>query len=131
MLRPKSAPEAEAVALAFQAALKKGDRAAALALLAPDVSISEDGQTQSRDAYANGHLGEDIAFLKNAKITPVSFGSMLMGDLAMVGSESNITTTIKGKPIVLRSRELLHLKNEGKRWQIVSIQWQTVPITQK
>ncbi|TAM64235.1 MAG: DUF4440 domain-containing protein [Rhodanobacter sp.] len=131
LLRPKSAPGAEAVALAFQAALKKGDRAAALALLAPDASISEGGQTQSRDAYANGHLGEDIAFLKNAKITPVSFGSMLMGDLAMVGSESNITATIKGKPITLRSRELLHLKNERKRWQIVSIQWQSTPMPQK
>ncbi|HUW28082.1 MAG TPA: c-type cytochrome [Sulfuriferula sp.] len=131
LLKPASAPEAEAVALAFRAALKKGDRATVLALLASDASISEGGRTQSRYAYAKSHLGEDIAFLKSVKITPISFGSMLMGDNAMVGSESNITTTINGTPITLRSRELLHIKNEGKRWRIVSIQWQTVPITQK
>jgi mono/diheme cytochrome c family protein len=128
-MKPKAAPEAEAVAQAFHTALQRGDRVAVLALLAAEVTISEGGQTQTRDDYAIGHLGEDIAFLKSAKITPVSLGSMPMGDTAMVGSESDIQTTIKGKPTTLRSRELLDLKKDGKDWKIVSIQWQSAPVS--
>jgi ketosteroid isomerase-like protein len=128
-MKPKAVPEAEAVAQAFHTALQHGDRAAVLALLAPNVTISEDGHTQTRDDYANGHLGEDIAFLKSAQITPVSLGSMPMGDTAMVGSESDIKVTIKDKPTTLRSRELLNLKQDGKNWKIVSIQWQSAPVS--
>jgi len=128
-MKPKEVPEAEAVAQAFHTALQHGDRTGVLALLAPDVTISEGGQTQTRNDYANGHLGEDIAFLKSAKITPVSLGSMPMGDTAMVGSESDIQATIKGKPTTLRSRELLNLRKDGKDWKIVSIQWQSAPVS--
>ncbi|KZC17099.1 MULTISPECIES: c-type cytochrome [Rhodanobacter] len=128
-MKPKAAPEAEAVAQAFHTALQHGDRTAVLALLAPDVTISEGGHTQTRDDYANGHLGEDIAFLKSARITPVSLGSMPMGDTAMVGSESDIQAMVKGKPTMLRSRELLNLKKDGKDWKIVSIQWQSAPVS--
>lgn len=130
-LTPKAAPEAEAVAQAFQVALHNGDRVAVLALLAPEVTVSEDGHTQSHDEYANGHLGEDIAFLKDAKVTPLSLGSMPMGDTAMVGGESDITTVIKGKPITLRSREMLTLKKDGSTWKIVTIRWQSAPVSEK
>ncbi|MGY3041656.1 mono/diheme cytochrome c family protein/ketosteroid isomerase-like protein [Rhodanobacter sp. TND4EL1] len=126
-MKPKAVPAAEAVAQAFHTALQHGDQAAVLALLASNVTISEGGHTQTRDDYANGHLGEDIAFLKSAQITPVSLGSMPMGDTAMVGSESDIKATVKGKPTTLRSRELLTLKQDGKDWKIVSIQWQSAP----
>ena len=129
-LKPNAVPEAEVVARAFQAALQRGDRAAVLALLAPEVSISEGGHTQSHDEYANGHLGEDIAFLKDATITPISLGSMPMDDTAMVGSESTIKTVAKGKPLTLRSREMLTLKHVGTAWRIVTIQWQSTPVTE-
>jgi len=128
-MKPKAAPEAETVAQAFHTALQHGDRAAVLALLASNVTISEGGHTQTRDDYANGHLSEDIAFLKSAQITPISLGSMPMGDTAMVGSESDIKTTVKGKPTTLHSRELLNLKKDGKDWKIVSIQWQSAPVS--
>jgi mono/diheme cytochrome c family protein/ketosteroid isomerase-like protein len=124
-LTPHAVPAAEAVAQAFHRALHSGDRAAVLALLAPDVSISEGGQVQSREAYASGHLGEDIAFLKAAQISPVSLGSMAMGVTAMVGSESEIKATIKGQPTTLRGREMLNLRQEGGAWKITSVQWQT------
>lgn len=127
-MQPKAAPQAEAAAQAFHAALQRGDRTAALALLAPAVTISEGGHTQSRDAYASGHLAEDIAFLKSAKITPVSLGSMPMGDTAMVGSESDLATTAEGKPDTIRSRELLTLKKIGPAWKITAIQWQSEPV---
>jgi ketosteroid isomerase-like protein/mono/diheme cytochrome c family protein len=130
-MKPGAAPAAEAVARAFQAALQRGDREAVLALLTPEVRISEGGHTQTRDEYAAGHLGEDIAFLKTAQLTPVSLGSMPMGDTAMVGSESDIKATIKGQPAMLRSREMLNLRRDGDSWKIVSVQWQTTPMPEE
>ena len=130
-MKAKAVPAAEAVEQAFQAALQRGDRTEVLALLAPGVRISEGGHTQSRDEYASGHLDEDIAFLKAARVTPVSLGSMSMGDTAMVGSESTMQATIKGKPTTLRSREMLNLKKDGGSWKIVSVQWQTTPMPEQ
>lgn len=118
-LRPKAMPAAEAVAQAFHTALQKGDRAGVLALLAPDVTISEGGHTQSRAEYADSHLGEDIAFLKNATVTLSYLGSRPMGDTAIVGSESTI------KPITLSSREMLTLRKNGPAWRIAVIHWQS------
>jgi ketosteroid isomerase-like protein len=124
-LQPKGVPAAEAVAASFHAALQKGDREAVLALLAPEVTISEGGQTQSRDEYASGHLGEDIAFLKSVQVKPVSLASMPMGDTAMVGSETQMTATDKKNPTTLRSRELLTLKRQEAAWKIVAVRWQS------
>src|SRR3546814_4061815 len=102
-MKPKAAPEAESVAQAFQAALQHGDRAAVLALLAPNVTISAGGHVQTRDAYAAGHLGEEIAFLMSAKITPVPLGAMPMGDPAMVGSARDIQARSEEHPSELQS----------------------------
>ncbi|MEO5624266.1 MAG: c-type cytochrome [Dokdonella sp.] len=121
-LTPNGVPDAEAAARAFHTALQTGDRAGVLALLAPEVTVSEGGETQSRDEYAGHHLAEDIAFLKTATITPISLASMAMGATAMVGSES--TVLVVGKP-AFNSREMLTLKHDGANWKIVSIQWQS------
>ena len=131
--QPKGVPAAEVVAASFHTALQKGDRETVLALLAPEVTISEGGQTQSRDEYASGHLGEDIAFLNNVQAKPVSLASMAMGETAMVGTETLIRATLKGKLTTLRSRELLTLKRQGAAWKIVGVRWQSAPMesTQK
>ena len=124
-LKPDAVPAAEAVANAFHAALQTGDRTAALAVLAPQVTITEGGHTQSRDEYAGGHLAEDIAFLKTVQSKPISLGSLSMGDTAMVGSESEIGATVKGQPKVMRSREMLSLKRENDTWKIIAIRWES------
>jgi len=128
-LTPQAVPLAEAAAQAFHDALQKGDRAAVLALLAPDAMIREDGHALTREAYAADRLAADIALLKDAQITPITQGSMSMGDIAVVGSERDVKTTVKGKPVTVRSRELLDLKQSGKDWKIVSIQWQSAAVT--
>jgi mono/diheme cytochrome c family protein len=125
-LKPGAVPDAEAAAQAFHTALQTGNREGTLALMAPEVTISEGGRTQSRDEYAEHHLGEDIAFLKTVKITPISLASMPMGDTAMVGSESTMQT-VRGGPSEIRSREMLALKRDGTTWKIVSIRWQSGP----
>ena len=128
-LAARAEPGAEAVADAFHAALKKGDRQAVLALLAPEVSIREGGETQSRDVYASGHLGEDIAFLKSASIKPLSMGSMPMGATAMVGSRSEIRSTHEGKAIAVLSTEMLTLKKTAGGWLITQVEWASEKMT--
>lgn len=123
MLKPGAAPEAEEVVRAFQDALKRGDRAKVLALLAPEAQISEGGETQSGQDYAAHHLGEDIAFLKDAKVNLISRTSMAMGDSAQVVSESKVEATSKGKPLTLRSHEQMTLKRIGGTWKIAAIHW--------
>lgn len=123
MLKPGAAPEAEAVVQAFQDALKQGDRAKVLALLAPEAQISEDGEIQSVKEYAAHHLGEDIAFLRNANVNLISRTSMAMGDSAQVVSESDLNADNHGKPIALRSHEQMELKRIGGQWKIATIHW--------
>ena len=119
----KAVPAAEAVAVAFHEALQAGDREKVMALLAPDVQVVEGGETQTRDEYAAHHLGEDIAFLKPAKIKPLFLGSMPMGDSAMVGSRSDIRTTHDGQALALLSTEILTLKRTAAGWLITRIEW--------
>lgn len=126
-LKEKAVPDAEQVALAFHRALQQGKRDAVLALLSADVTVNEAGHTQSRSEYASGHLGEDIDYLKTAEVKPISLASMPMGDAAMVGSESEIRTTVEGKLQVQRSRELLTLKRENGAWKILAIRWGSAP----
>lgn len=125
LLQPGAVPEAEAAVQKFHDALKRGDRTAALALLAPDAQVTEDGETQSRDAYAAHHLAEDIAFLKKSDVKLLSRASMTMGDGAQVASDSEITAVQKEKPIALRNREAMQLKRIDDIWKIVAIRWES------
>lgn len=52
---------------------------------------------------------------------------MPVGDGAMFGSKSGIKTSLKGKPVTLRSRKLLKLKCDGKDWKIGPVQWRSIP----
>ena len=124
---PNAVPAAEAVATAFHTALKIGERSKVLDLLAPDVAISEGGETQDRASYSAGHLGEDIAFLKEATVHPQFIGSMPMGNTAMVASRSEIHTTSKGKPLTLLSTEILTLKSGAQGWRITRVEWSSEP----
>ena len=124
----KAAPDAEAAAAAFHTALQTGDRTSVLAMLAPQVTISEGGQTQSRDQYAALHLAEDIALLKSARVKPVLTVSMPMGATAMVGSRSEIHTAHDGQPIAIASTEILTMKKTPSGWVITQIHWASQPL---
>ncbi|HJU08356.1 cytochrome c [Dyella sp.] len=124
-LKPGGSPQAEVAAQAFQDALANGGREAALALLADDARISEDGSSQSRAEYASHHLGKDIAFLKNAQVKRLSRVSAESGDRAQVVTENEILATAKGKPVTVGSHEAMQLKRINGAWKIIAIDWQT------
>jgi hypothetical protein len=68
---------------AFHAALSKGDKASAAALLSPELLIYESGYVErSRAEYASHHLDGDIAFAKTMSSKVLKQGVRIPGKVA-------------------------------------------------
>jgi ketosteroid isomerase-like protein len=121
------APEAAAaveVLERFSAALRRGDLEAVAAELDPAVLVLEGGGAErSREEYLGGHAGHDAEFLKAARIRLKRRSAQAVGDLAWIGSESEIHATRKGEPLNLSSTETVVLQRRAEGWKIVHIHW--------
>jgi ketosteroid isomerase-like protein len=121
------APEAaEAVAALerFSTALSAGNLEAAGAELDASVLILESGGAErTRDEYLGGHAKSDAAFLKAAHLTLKRRTAAATGELAWVGSESEIHATKDGKPLAVASTETAILKKTAAGWKIVHLHW--------
>ena len=121
---PAEAADAAAAVDAFHAALARGDRAAALASLAPDATIFEEGGAErSRDEYAAGHLAADIAFSRAVPSQVTRRTGQSDGSTAWIASEGRITGSWKGKAVDRVTAETMVLRQSGDRWAIVHIHW--------
>ena len=120
---------AEAALQSFQDALQIGNREVALQWLAPDVTITEAGVTDgSRDAYANQHMGVDMAFLKTAKVVLLDRQVHPGGDSTRIVSASRITGRAGEMPVEVTVTEGALLKKTPDGWRIVSIEWTLEPV---
>lgn len=82
------AAEAAGVVDAFHAALENGDTTAALALLAEEVVIFEEGGAErSRAEYASHHLDADAAYAAASEYTLGHRSGWIAGDVAWIASE--------------------------------------------
>lgn len=118
------ATEAAAAVDAFHAALKAGDTAGALALLAPDVMIFEEGGAErSRDEYASHHLGSDAAFAAASETTVTRRSGWADGDIAWITSEGRTTGQFNGRAVNRLTVETMVLKRHGDGWRIHHIHW--------
>ena len=121
-----TAPDREAIATtvaAFHDALAKGDRKAALALLAPDVQILETGHRETREEYEKRHLDSDIDF---AKAVPSTRGALVVrqeGNVAWTTSAGRSKGTIRGRNIDAENAELMVLAKTEDGWRIRAIHW--------
>ncbi|MEO8636092.1 MAG: nuclear transport factor 2 family protein [Gemmatimonadales bacterium] len=107
----------------FHQALVEGDSAAMLALLAPDVTIMESGDIETRAHYRAHHLPADIAF---ARAVPAKTGAitvMLQGNVAWAMSTSRATGQFEGRAIDSDGAELLVLSRGAAGWRIRAIHW--------
>lgn len=87
---PRAATDAPASLAAFHAALAKGDKEAALALLAPKVAIYESGYVEaSREEYAHHHLVGDIAFAKTSTRKVLRHSEKLEGNTAIIWEQTS------------------------------------------
>ncbi len=112
-----------ATARRFHQALVQGDSAAVLALLAPDVTIMEAGDIESREEYRQHHLPADIAFVQAVPSVTGPLSVVMHGEVAWVKSTSRATGTFKGRKVDSRGAELLILSRSAGGWQIRAIHW--------
>lgn len=125
-----SSQAARALVGAFHAALRDNWRQGVLDLLAPDVAIFEQGYTESsRDAYADGHLDNDITFAQTTQYDVVHRESYASGDMAWVITQARTTGTFAGEKVDIDNTETMVLERRTGKWQIVHIHWSAHPRT--
>ncbi|MEO8336651.1 MAG: hypothetical protein ABI664_16840 [bacterium] len=93
----------------FHDALARGDSAAALALLAPDVVILESGDVERRDDYRRHHLPADIGFARAIPPSRTLVGVSIVGDAAWVSATTITVGQFNGRAINSAGAELIVL----------------------
>jgi ketosteroid isomerase-like protein len=122
------AEAAVAVVDEFSDALLAADLARVEALLDPEVLVLESGGAErSRAEYFREHAGADAAFLKDATVKLLRREARAHGELAWVGSETEIHASRDGKALVLLSTETMVLRRANGAWRIVHIHWSSRP----
>lgn len=121
-------PQIAAAVEAFHAALKNGDRAAAMALLAPDAQILEGGHAESREEYEKGHLASDIEFAQAVPATRENIVARQEGSSAWVTSSSRVSGSFKGRDVNSAGAELIVLSKTPDGWRIRAIHWSSYAI---
>ena len=123
-----AAAEAVKVVDAFSAAIKAVRIDEAAKLLDPQVLILESGSSErSRDEYLREHAIADAAFMQTAQQQLRYRQAQVEGNLAWVGTESELQTVKDGKPMTLLSTETMLLKKTTQGWKIVHIHWSSRP----
>jgi ketosteroid isomerase-like protein len=103
--------------------MKKGDRAAAMQLIAPDAVFLESGKLETRAEYETNHLPADIEFESqvNGKRGPmrVSFED----DAAWVIATTEYQGTFEDDPVDFVSAQLMVLTRDTGDWRIRTVHW--------
>ena len=115
---------AETALQAFLDALEVGNRDLAIARLAPDLKVVEDGIEESRADYIGGHLAADIAYQKSVKTIllarTVSNDSpsqiRIVSKIRMVSNRSDRTTNT-----LVDETAVLVKSPDG--WKIKRLEW--------
>lgn len=107
----------------FHAALKTGNAADAMQLLAPDVVILESGGTETRAEYEKNHLPADMEFEKAITATRSPYRVTVVGDAAWCISTAEFKGTFRGKPVDSIGAELIVLSRDAKGWRIRTVHW--------
>ena len=126
------AADAVKVVDAFSAALKNGKFDAVQQYLDPKVLVLESGGSErSRDEYMSSHAIADSLFLGKAKSQLRYRQAHAQGDMAWVGTESELQSIENGKPLSLLSTETMLLKKTAQGWKVVHIHWSSRPVTKR
>lgn len=112
-----------AVVGGFHRALRDGDRAAVMRVLASDAVILESGDKQTRAKYEVEHLAEDIAFVRGTTTTHSPISVQQQGDAAWTIGTSHTTGTFKGRDVNSVGVELMVLTKTTEGWKIHAIHW--------
>jgi hypothetical protein len=111
----------------FHAALAAGDSNAALALLAPDVTILESGGVENLEEYRSHHLPGDIAFARAVSRARTPITVRLAGEAAWATSTGTTQGEFRGRSINSTGAELVVLSRSERGWLIRAIHWSSRP----
>jgi ketosteroid isomerase-like protein len=121
---PAAARAAAAAVDAFHAALHRGDAEAALALVADDALVFEDGRVERTKAeYALHHAGADADFSKATSSKRLSRTVHATADVALIATESRTRGRFKGQDVDRMMVETMVLRRDPVGWRIVHIHW--------
>jgi ketosteroid isomerase-like protein len=120
-------PETDAAVTAvlekFYGAMKTGDNAAAMSVLAPDAIFLESGRLETRDEYEKNHLPADIEFEKQVNGKRGPWRITVHDDTAWVIAVTEFVGTFNDSPVNSVSAQLAVLTRESGEWLIRSIHW--------
>jgi uncharacterized iron-regulated membrane protein/ketosteroid isomerase-like protein len=108
---------------AFYAAMKTGDKAAAMRPLAADAVFVESGKLETRAEYEANHLPADIQFESQVTGKRSPWQVKTQGDTAWVIATTDYDGTFDGSPVSFTSAQLAVLTRANGEWQIRSIHW--------
>jgi ketosteroid isomerase-like protein len=114
----------------FYGAMKTGDNAAAMRLIAPDAVFIESGRLETREQYENNHLPADIEFesMVAGKRGPMQI--KFEGNAAWVIVSTEYVGTFQTEPVDFVSSQLMVLTRDpgvdAGAWRIRSIHWSSL-----
>jgi ketosteroid isomerase-like protein len=120
---PTSESEVTAVVESFYGAIKKGDAAAAMSVIAPDAVFLESGNLETRAEYEANHLPADIEFESQVTGQRGPMRVTFEGNTAWVIATTEYMGTFDGKPVSFVSAQLVVLTRESGSWRIRTIHW--------
>lgn len=120
---PPRESDVTAVVEAFYGAMRAGDAAAVMGLLAPDAVFLESGGLETRAEYEANHLPADIKFESQVvgKRGPVQV--TFEGNAAWVIATTEYDGSFDGKPVSFVSAQLMVLTRDSGDWRIRTVHW--------
>ena len=118
-----SESEVISVVEAFYGAIKKGDAAAAMGVIAPDAVFLESGKLETRAEYEMNHLPADIEFEKSVPMKRGALRVVVSGDAAWTTCTTELRGTFQGRTIDSIGTEMIVLSRTAGGWQIRAVSW--------
>ena len=108
---------------AFYAAMKNGDRAAAMSHIAEDAVFVEGGRLETRQEYEENHLPNDIGFEKQVTGKRGEWKITIEDNTAWAIATTEYDGIFDGAPVGFTSAQLAVLSRDAGAWRIRSIHW--------
>jgi ketosteroid isomerase-like protein len=108
---------------AFYAAMKNGDRAAAMSHIAEDAVFVEGGRLETRQQYEENHLPNDIGFEKQVTGKRGDWKITIEDNTAWAIATTEYDGIFDGAPVAFTSAQLAVLSRDAGAWRIRSIHW--------
>jgi ketosteroid isomerase-like protein len=120
---PPNEADIQAVVEGFYGAMRKGDTAAAMSLIAPDALFVESGRLETRAEYESNHLPLDIEFESKVTGKRAPLRVTFEGNTAWVIATTEYQGEFQGGPVDFVSAQLMVLTRDSGNWRIRSIHW--------